>query len=77
MRGPHDHHPYPSHLSISHAHSETAHASDPCVFEVAPASFNPIASHGSIPLLFEMGKILDGIGLCFGPLNDACVTMLK
>lgn len=43
--------------------------SDPFVLEVGPASFNPIASYGSVPLLLEMGKILDGVGLRFRPLD--------
>jgi hypothetical protein len=39
--------------------------SDPFILEVGPASFNPIASGGPVPLLFEMGKILGGVDLRF------------
>ena len=43
--------------------------SDPFILEVGPASFSPTAPDGSIPLLLEMGKILGGVGLCFGSLD--------
>ena len=38
---------------------------DPFVLEIGPAPDSPIASYGSIPLLFKMGEILDGINLGF------------
>jgi hypothetical protein len=43
--------------------------SDPFILEVAPPPLSPTASRSSIPLLFEMGKILGGVGLRFGSLD--------